>query len=124
MYFSDQEKVAIVQMLRLMTFADHDITEEEMKIVNTVEYYLKPSSAAMATINRLKGETLVNRIVEMSTEKRKFLSALMMWVIVGDEQYTTEERALYDNMKDLCQLPDVSSEEIKNAMREVFTALQ
>lgn len=113
MYFTDQEKAAIVQLAKLVTIADGEIKPVEIALTKAEMDRIGVTNveATLKAADNMDFGTACSIVSKMTPAEKKYVCAMTGTLIAADLDITESEKAIWGLLYNLCDFPQMSFKE-------------
>ena len=119
MYYSEIEKRAIITVANRMVLADGKVEIEELKAAGQTIDLMMEFSKEDSFLRELPFHQAKAIIDGFPDNKKRATAALLISIMIADDDVSSEELALLDHITDFCGLPKMSPEEYEDALAEM-----
>ena len=119
MYFTYLEKIAIIYVASAVAVADCDFSKEESFFRSKIAVFFNLNNDDMPAVGNLEIEEACDIIANMSTEKKRFVAAIMTYMKDVDGYSGSNEFAIISYISILARLPFVDQDEAYNVFKRL-----
>ncbi len=120
MNFKSNEKAAILRLLSLMSISDGSVDPREIGITQLFMKRLGATNSDVATSARMSDSQACSIAKGMSFEKKKVASALLVELMVADNDVDRQEVATLVGICAKCEFPMLTLFDAQSVLAEYF----
>ena len=119
MYYSELEKRAIITMANKMVLADGEVRIEELASAGRTLDLMMGFTKEDSLLRELPFNQAKSVIDGFPENKKRATAALLISIMISDNDVAEEEAVLLDHISDFCGLPRLNFEEYQDALAEM-----
>ena len=126
MHFTTKDKAAIwslvkdaVKDIKTLEQEDHDALKTAKRI-KVLQNFLKIDEEVESISKRMKNDTYVPYIAEMSSEQKEYVTCILLMIISANEKVTEDKVAYYSQYIKICELPNPTDEKKDEIFDEFY----
>ena len=116
MYFTNLEKVAVVQISLRMIAADGRVDSKEHEVTFPIWAKMKVSAEHLKEAGQMADLTSLSIVANMDNSKKQFVAAFLGMIMAADGDIDEKELALWKLVSNMCNLPTMHLTECPDIM--------
>lgn len=118
MYFTSEEKKAIVRVAGEMTLADGNVAPKEVVFNVGVFHKLDISQSEIESSGSMSMPNAMHIISKMTSNEKRFVSAYIGSIIIVDGNISDKELALWRLISTICEFPTMHLNDTPSILQE------
>lgn len=119
MYFTYPEKIATIYIASAVAAADYNFTKEEHLFRSKIAVFFNLNNTDMPAVQNMELEEACSIVANMSTENKRFVSAIMTYMKDVDGYCSSDEIVVIKLISNLANLSYVDKDEACNLLKRL-----